>query len=489
MSARSRIARWLVMVLFVGMIPATGRALTNELVAAAEQVRRVAPSLGVHVVEVESGETVYEFAPDRQRIIASNTKLVTSAAAIDRLTPGYFIETPMKITGLVDGGELHGDLAVVGAGDPTISGRHFGDDALFIFRQWGHELRAAGIERVRGDLVLVDGLFEERQVHPDWPRDQLHKWYEAPVSALSFNDNCVWVYVRPGARPGGAAEVEIVPEVPTVKIRNRARTTSKSRSQTILVDRAPGSNVIDVSGWVYQRNSEPFVVAVTVPEPELFFGHALLAGLRQAGVEVDGSLRIQPTLPAASWRTLAVHRTSLQTVLEVVNKRSQNFYAEALLKLMGAEDCGEGSWESGREVVASFLADLGIGRGDYSLADGSGMSRNNRFTPRQLTTLLRHMYFHRDGRAFMQSLAYSGESELDPPWMSSSLSERLDEAQYRRNVLAKTGGLNGVSTLSGYVKARSGRIYAFSILCNSARERWRAKRAQDELIRTLVERG
>jgi D-alanyl-D-alanine carboxypeptidase/D-alanyl-D-alanine-endopeptidase (penicillin-binding protein 4) len=186
---------------------------------------------------------------------------------------------------------------------------------------------------------------------------------------------------------------------------------------------------------------------------------------------------------------IARHRTDLPTILEVVNKRSQNFYAEALVKLLGLELCGEGSWAAGGEAVATFLDKVGIRRGAYVWADGSGMSRNNRFSARQLTSVLRHMYYHPHGRAYLRSLAYSGESELDPPWMTSSLSERLDEAGYRSNVLAKTGGLDGVSTLSGYVKAQSGRIYAFSILCNSAPARWRAIQAQDRIVRILVDRG
>jgi D-alanyl-D-alanine carboxypeptidase/D-alanyl-D-alanine-endopeptidase (penicillin-binding protein 4) len=469
---RSRRAS-LAAVLISGFLPTAGFCLRQELTVAAEQARRVAPALGVHVVDVENGETVYAFEPDRQRIVASNNKLVTSAAALDRLSPGHFIETALQARGPVIDGELVGDLAIVGSGDPTISGRHYGDDPLYIFRRWGEELYALGIERVRGDLMLIDGLFEAQQIHPDWPRDQLHKWYEAPVSAFSFNDNCVWVWVRPGAAPGAPAQVEITPDVPTLKIRNRAKTASRSSSHKIVVDRQPGSDVIEVSGWVYRR-AEPFVVAVTVPDPELLFGQALLAGLSQAGVGVNGALRIEQHLPEATWRTLAVHRTSLPTVLDVVNKRSQNFYAETLLKLIGAEDCREGSWRAGAEVVASFLEEIGIERGSYSYVDGSGMSRNNRFSPRQLTTLLRRMYFHRHGKAFLQSLAYSGESDLDPPWMRSSLSDRLDESGYRRNVLAKTGGLDGVSTLSGYVKARSGKIYVFSIL---------------RILRTLIDRG
>ncbi len=481
--------RWrLVALALLAGTPASAFALLDELTAAAEQARRAAPALGVHVVDVETGETVYEYQPDRPRILASNTKLVTSAAALDRLSPAHFIETALRARGVVEEGTLRGDLAVVGAGDPAISGRHYGDDPLYIFRKWGEQLVADGISRVAGDLVLVDGLFRGPQVHPDWPRDQLHKWYEAPVSSLSFNDNCVWVWVRPGATPGSPAEVEITPDLPTVTIRNRAKTTNKARSHRIIIDRQPGSDVIDVSGWVYRR-SEPFVVAVTVPDPEMLFAHGLRAGLAQAGVVVEGDIRIEPRLPAEPWWIVARHRTDLLTVLEVVNKRSQNLYAESLLKLVGAIDCGEGSWEAGAQVVTEFLTALGIDRASYKYADGSGMSRNNLFTPRQLTTLLRHMYFHRHGKEFLRSLSYSGESDRDPPWMSSSLSERLDEGGYRHNVLAKTGGLNGVSTLSGYVKSHSGKIYAFSILCNSTRGGWRAKKAQDQIVRALIDRG
>ncbi|MDH3522608.1 MAG: D-alanyl-D-alanine carboxypeptidase/D-alanyl-D-alanine-endopeptidase [Acidobacteriota bacterium] len=472
----------------LGPAPAGGAGLRDQLVSATEKVRRAAPALGVHVVEVRSGETVYAYEPDRVRIVASNAKLFTSAAAVDRLTPGYFLETTLQARGLVLEGRLAGDLAVVGAGDPTISGRHHGDDPLFVFRQWGRELRAAGIERVGGDLVLVDGFFEAEGVHPDWPRDQLHKWYEAPVSALTFNDNCVWVSVRPGAAPGAPASVEITPDVPTVRVESRALTTSRSRSHSIAVDRRPGSNVVEVSGLVYQ-GAEPFVVAVTVPDPARLFGDGLAAGLAQAGVTLEGAVRVEHHLPESPWRVLVRHRTSLQTVLEVTNKRSQNLYAEALLKLLGAELCGEGSWASGARVVASFLEELGIEPGAYSFVDGSGMSRNDQFSPRQVTALLRHMFFHRHGRAYMQSLAYAGESDLDPPWMTSSLSERFVEERYRHNVVAKTGGLDGVSTLSGYAKGRSGTLYAFSILCNGAPARWRAKQAQDEIVRALVDLG
>ena len=184
----------------------------------------------------------------------------------------------------------------------------------------------------------------------------------------------------------------------------------------------------------------------------------------------------------ASWRRVTSASMDLLTTIDVVNKRSQNFYAESLLKVLGARVCGRGSWAMGLKVVAELLDEVGIRRGSYRQADGSGMSRGNRFTARQITALLHHMFFHRWGKEFLQSLAYSGEPDLG--WRS-----RLADPPYRGNIFAKTGTLRGVSSLSGYAKATSGRLYAFSILLNGVRSDDAARRAQNALLRTLVDEG
>jgi D-alanyl-D-alanine carboxypeptidase/D-alanyl-D-alanine-endopeptidase (penicillin-binding protein 4) len=172
----------------------------------------------------------------------------------------------------------------------------------------------------------------------------------------------------------------------------------------------------------------------------------------------------------------------LLTTLEVINKRSQNFYAESLLKTLGARYCQRGDWAHGLQAVREFLAEAGLGERGFHQADGSGMSRENRFTARQVTTLLRYMYFHRYGREYLRSLAFSGEGE-------NSWRKRLADPPYRGNVFAKTGSLRGVSALSGYAKAASGRVYAFSILGNGVKSDAEAHRAQDALVRTLIDLG
>ncbi|MEZ5333553.1 MAG: D-alanyl-D-alanine carboxypeptidase/D-alanyl-D-alanine-endopeptidase [Thermoanaerobaculia bacterium] len=333
-----------------------------------------------------------------------------------------------------------------------------------------------------GGVRLVYGAFEERTVHPDWPTDQLDAWYEAPVAALSFEDNCVLARVSPGPRPGAPARVDVVPDVGTVEVSSSAVTVSGLPRSTVTIHRSQGGEVLSVRGQI-GLGSEPLEAWVTVDDPVAYFGAALRAGLRQAGVTVDGADARSAALEGDGWRTVAVRRTDLLSVLEVMNQRSQNLFAESVFKLLGRELCGAGSWAAGRSAVEEFLReDVGLAAGSFSLADGSGMSRENRFTPRQLTRLLDFMFHHRWGKEFLRTLPFSGQEDLR--W-----ERRLAEPPYRGNVFAKTGGLRAVSTLSGYAKARSGRLYAFSILCNDTRSNFDAMRAQDAIVEALIDRG
>ena len=451
----------------------------NQRVA---EAKRIAPALGVHVVDLETGREVYSYRKEEPRILASNTKLFTTAAALDRLGTEYVFETPILVRGTVYDGALAGDLAVVGAGDPNISGRFYEGDSYAVFRQWARALGKRGIRRVEGDVILVDGLFESERIHPDWPRDQLARWYEAPVGALSFSDNCVLVRVSPGNAPGRPAKVEIVPDLGFLEVESTAGTTSSVRRHRVLVDRASGSRQVMVAGSVYSRRKAPVEVWLTVPDPTEYFGAALVAAFEEEGIRITGRPRAERVLPGAVWERVTAHRSELAPTLAVVNKRSQNFYAESLLKALAAERRGRGSWANGVEEVESFLAGVGLDLEEIALADGSGMSRNNLATPRQVTGLLGHMYRHRLSRDFLRSLPFSGEDE-------SSWERRLAEAPYAGNVVAKTGTLSGVSTLSGYARASSGKLYAFSILLNRTSSSWRARRAQDRILRALIDHG
>lgn len=453
-------------------------ALSRAVGVEVARALRDTAAMGVHIVELDTGETVYAYSPDERRVIASNSKLFTTAAALDALGPGYFFETRLLLRGSVTAGTLQGDLGVVGAGDPQISGREFGGDAYGAFRPWAAALRERGVQRITGDLYLAHGLFESLQIHPDWPRDQLAEWYEAPVDALSFSDNCILVRVSPGRKAGERPIVTTVPPVPIFRVDNAATTSAKRRGTKLYVGRL--DTLLTVKGSI-DVNSGSFETWITVPDPVTYFGSGLRAALAEEGIIVEGHLRPVPELPGAIWERVALIRSDLVTAVRTTNKRSQNFYAESLAKTIGAQRCGRGAWAEGVRAIGEFVTSIGVPRGMVQLVDGSGMSRANQATPRSITTLLRHMFFHPAATEFAQSLPFSGDESL------KGWKRRMAAPPYRGNVLAKTGTLNGVSALSGYAKAVSGKSYAFSILLNKARGD--AHGAQDRIVMALIDNG
>ncbi len=454
---------------------AVSTTLQQALDVPVAQALRVSSALGVHIVDLASGETVYGYNADEARVIASNAKLFTTAAILDALGPGHTFDTRFLLSGAVKDGVLNGALGVVGSGDPQISGRDNGGDSYAAFRVWAQALRERGIAKVAGDIYLDHGLFETLRVHPDWPRDQLTRWYEAPVSGLSFNDNCILVRVWPG-RVGQPARVELKPDVQVVNLRNTSRTIAKG-GQSVIIHRDGGD--LFVKGTI-RSNSGPVETWVTIPDPVLYFGKGLVAALAEEGITVEGKLVPVDRLPSRVWERVAVNSSDLVSAIRVTNKRSQNFYAESLAKHLGAMRCGHGSWEDGVRAIREFAVGIGIPKGTFSMSDGSGMSRENRFAPRHLTILLRYMYLHDSAAEFAQSLPYAGEN-------MGSWKRRMAAPPYRGNVLAKTGTLEGVSALSGYAKGVSGKSYAFSILLN--RVAGDAHSAQNRIVETLVDNG
>ncbi|MEP6995870.1 MAG: D-alanyl-D-alanine carboxypeptidase, partial [Acidobacteriota bacterium] len=170
-------------------------ALPATLEAALEQaaLRPPARSAGtsIAITELASGQSVYARNPDSLETIASVTKLISSAAALHYLGPNYKFATTLWRRGEIRDGNLQGSLLVVGGGDPNISGRFHEDDSFAIFDKWAEGLKQAGIVRVAGDLILNASSFDGIYRHPDWPPDRDTRWYQAPISALSYNDNCV----------------------------------------------------------------------------------------------------------------------------------------------------------------------------------------------------------------------------------------------------------------------------------------------------------
>lgn len=433
--------------------------LPERLDAALRRAARGRVEVGAVVWDLDADTEVFARDADASRIPASNAKLFTAAAALDRLGADFRYETGVYLDAEPRDGVLEGAIHVDGAGDPNLSGRFHDGDPTAVFREWAAALREAGVTRVTGGVVLHNAIFDGVTRHPDWDRYNPADWYTAPVGALSLNDNCVDVTISPGA-VGGAARVEVSPPNGYVRIVNRAVTVEgrPAERDRLVYDRPRGSRTISFSRSIGARGP-PETYSIAIDDPSAFFGSVLVEVLAREGIAVEGGA-VETNAPVSAVpgaRRIAGLTSEIGPTLAVCLKRSQNFYAEMLAKRLGYAASGLGTWESGTRAIEEFARSCGCEATD--LADGSGLSRNNRTTARDVVRLLVAMSRHRHAEMFRDSLAVSGDEE-------GTLRDRLDGPEERGRVHGKTGTLAGAVALSGYVDSRSGRHFAFSVLVN-----------------------
>ena len=305
-------------------------------------------------------------------------------------------------------------------------------------------------------------MFEEPARHPDWPADQADRWYQAPAGGLNLNDNCLDVQIE---LHGGRIRVHTQPDVPAKLIDNQLKPGKKQRP---TIGRRPGSEVFRLRGTVARSDS---LRAASAHQPTVFFGQALQRALEQRGIEIRGQVVVKPATPGSTPPAVlvATQTTTLPDVLWRCNKFSQNMFAECLLKSLaaynpdGQRNGTPGSWDAGRGVLKKTLADLGVDLRGAQIRDGSGLSHSNRATANQIVRLLVRMRHHRHADVFLASLAEPGQP--------GSMRNRYNDPALLGRLRGKTGTINGVRTLAGYIERPSGQVLAFALLINGKAER------------------
>jgi serine-type D-Ala-D-Ala carboxypeptidase/endopeptidase (penicillin-binding protein 4) len=433
------------------------------------------------VIDPTTGEELFAQDADRAVIPASNMKLPVTAAALDVFGADATFETDLMVVG--------NDLWLVGRGDPAT-----GDDAIearykrlptSVLNDWADELIARGLTQFSGNLYYYDGVFERLQTHPSWGED-LTEWYAAPVGGLNFNDNCIDATASP-TKPGEPVKLDVMPATTaSVVIVNQATTGT-----TLDIDwsRAPTQNVYTVKGTLAPDRTKA-LQSKPVTDPGAFFADALRTHLAGRGIKIAGATLRGDVVPTGTVTKLKPATTRLVDILDRVNTNSQNLLAEGLAKLLGLHDArraGEanaiGSWAGGDRAIRAFLARNNIDASGFAMADGSGLSRDNRVTARLISDLLLTMYRRADFELYRKSMTNMG--------VAGTTSKRLKDKPNR--VFAKTGFISGVRALSGYVKTDSGKWLIFSFIYNGITPRGIEatkpyEDLQDEALRVLMAR-
>ncbi len=423
-------------------------ALKKTLLDLAQRAPFRDARLGVQLISLDDGSVVFSKDADALMNPASNVKLVTAAAALARLGPEYRFDTEFLVEP-GPGGASTRTLWVRGKGDPSLTTERLHAIAS--------ELAHLGLREV-GELVLDDTWFDPERLAPGFEQEVSDRAYTAPTGALSLNANAVGVYLRASA-PGARAAVEIEPPSDYFEVLNsavgasrRARRASVASTWTGTQQRITVRGTVPVSGeWAVWKR---------VDNPPLYFGSTLKRILEMHGIRVRGKPKLG-VVPERARLLYVAQSETFDLVLKRMNKYSSNFVAEQLLKTLGAEVKGPpGTTANGVSAAEEFLErEVGIPRGSYILRNGSGLNDTNRFTPRQLTQLLKVMWDRFPlAPEYLSSVGIAGKD--------GTLRYRFEGSEAVGRLRAKTGTLENVSALSGYVQSVGGERFAFSVLVN-----------------------
>jgi serine-type D-Ala-D-Ala carboxypeptidase/endopeptidase (penicillin-binding protein 4) len=416
---------------------------------------------GVVIQSLKTGEYLYKRNEDKLFTPASNNKLFTTAAGLIALGSDFRYETSLYALGEIDGTILKGDLVVQGSGDPTFSGRFYNNDMFSVFNKWADSLINLGIDEITGNIIGDDNSFEDKGLGNGWSWDYESAWYAAPSGAISFNDNCIDITVVYDPHEAGAV-VKVIPSTRYVIVMNHVYAVPADSVTNIDVYRERGTNVITVYGTIKQNDTVK--TYCTINNPTQYAIVVLKDILERRGIVIRGFPMdiddISAALDYSKLQRLFSHiSVPLRDIVKVINKNSHNLYAEQLLKTIGLEVKNFGSYENAVEACKEIFEDMGINPESMIMADGSGLSRLNLVTPRQITTLLTYMYHHGEYVPFYNSLPIAG--------VDGTLANRLKNTRAEGRVRAKTGFLGFARSLSGYAITADNEPIVFSIIANN----------------------
>jgi D-alanyl-D-alanine carboxypeptidase/D-alanyl-D-alanine-endopeptidase (penicillin-binding protein 4) len=442
-------------------------ALTKDLQSLLDRSVRTG-RWGVLVVSLTQGDTLFGSNVDTPLLPASTMKVFTSALALDYLGPYHQFETQVVREGEIDSaGVLRGDLVLRGAGDPSLGATDGGNAMQVLARQ----VAAAGVTQVTGRILGDGSAFDGRRVPDGWAGVKTP--YAARVSALSYNQNVVRVTVRP---VNGKAVASLAPSISGVPITTAVSVRAGSRGAAIRIQQDVKTGAFRISGWIGAR-SPARGYSYMIDNPDVFAAAAFRSALVAEGIKVDGGAAAGVSSDTAT-RVAGIPSKPLSDLVARMNGESNNHFAELLFRNTARVTGGVGSADTGNALLRSFLADkVGVPATDFYAADGSGLSRLDRVTPRSLVSVLDYSSRAPWASVFSASLPIAGVTE--------TLASRMRGAPAQGRLRAKTGTTAQVISLGGYVTAASGEELAFAFIYNGT-DRTRARQAIDAMGSTLA---
>jgi D-alanyl-D-alanine carboxypeptidase/D-alanyl-D-alanine-endopeptidase (penicillin-binding protein 4) len=446
---------------------------------------------GILIVDAESGQTLYALNAEKHFVPASNLKLFSTAFALARLGPEFRFRTTLETSGTISPqGKLEGDLVLVGRGDPNLSNRKFpfvkepetDGPPEKVLAELADQLAARGVKEVTGDVVADDSYFPADRYPSGWEIDDMVWPYGAPISAIAVNDNATTVTLTPGGVAGEPVGASIEPWTQDFVLQNDVATSAAEVKADLALTREPGARLVTVRGTMPAGGATRKLV-LAIERPAEHAAALLRHLLEERGVQIGGCVRVSH-VPAASSGAATVLGEHLSVPLvdavRPVNKMSLNLHTEMLLRAAARQ---KGLWSKPEELadlVMPFFEEAGIGKGDVTFLDGSGLSRHDLVTLRATVRLLQYAKRQPWASVYFDSLPVAGHD--------GTLADRMKEAPASGRIHAKTGSLEHVAALSGYAETLAGREVIFSIFVNnSAAKNNDAAKVIDQICAAMIE--
>lgn len=452
----------------------------------APEVRR--GRVGVKIVSLNSGKVIFENDSEKYFMPASNMKNFTVATALERLGPDFRFVTSVYANAMTDAsGVVKGDIRIFGRGDVSISTAFFGTtptDPETYYKgidRLVDKIAAAGVRRIEGSIVGDETYFRGFHIPVTWEWDDLQWYYGAEVSALPINDNAVDLAVMP-SNVGGACIVTILPPNNLFQITNTCTTTAASTPRSLSVNKRLDRNVLEFSGTM-PAGADGYRNSITISRPADLFVALLKQRLEKRGIVVTGNSRVMPrniTAPTGQVEIAKLESPPFREIAAKTMKPSQNMFTETILWTLGEQlgrKSGDNSDSSqlGINVMKNFLTSIGIPADGIVPYDGSGLSRHDLITPSAVVTLYTYMAKEsKNSQAWRDSLTVGG--------VDGTLRNRFKGTLAEGNMRGKTGTIDQVSALSGYVKTAAGEELVVSLVVNGVAE----PRTRTSLIDDIV---
>lgn len=409
--------------------------------------------LSVYAYNITTSKELYDRNKSRQLNPASVTKLLTSAAALYYLGPYYKFPTEIYLREFPDGdGVVKGDVYIKGYGDPRLVNENLFNLIL--------ELKREGINRIDGNVYIDTTFFDKDYFRPGWQKDIGIRAYYAPVSALAVDFNSFTVYIKPAKTTGAKPLVFIEPPLQRYfKIINNAETVEKGSTIDVDVKPKSGSLEVIINGKI-GINQKGKRFNRRVEDPDSYSIELLKWFFNIHNLPVKGKFAIKE-LPKEDYNLFYTYYSEpLITVLRDLNKHSNNFSADQLLKHIGGQIYGPpATYEKGLKVIEDFMKIVGIDKSEYYITNGSGLSHENRISSEAVVRLLNYIY---------------NNFQLMPEYLSSlsiasgdgTIRKRFFNTPCELKTRAKTGSIDGVSSIAGYTINSKSEVISFSLIAN-----------------------